>query len=210
MANFEALGNAVMLGQDGLVRELTQEAINAKAEPASIINEGLIPAMNVVGKRFKDGEMFVPEVLRSARAMNAGVEVVKSVLLDGDIPSKGTIVLGTVKGDLHDIGKNLVGMMFESAGYKVIDLGVDTAPESFVAAIKENNAQILGLSALLTTTMLAMKETIEVLKQAGVREQVKILVGGAPISQEFADEIGADGYAPDAASATELVGQLIS
>ncbi|MDA8226509.1 MAG: corrinoid protein [Desulfitobacterium hafniense] len=210
MNNFEELSKAVIAGQEQKVKELTQLAINEGLDPLSIINDGLIQGMNVVGQRFKIGDMFVPEVLMCARAMSAGVELVKPLLLDGEIASKGTIVIGTVKGDLHDIGKNLVGMMLESSGYKVIDLGVDTTPAEFIAAIKENNAQILGLSALLTTTMLAMKETIEVLKEEGIRNDVKVLVGGAPISQTFADEIGADGFAPDAASATELVGKLLN
>ncbi|WP_066638714.1 cobalamin B12-binding domain-containing protein [Desulfolucanica intricata] len=209
MFNFDDLGNAVMQGQEDLVKELAQQAIDAKVEPVSIINDGLIPAMNVVGKRFKDGDMFVPEVLMCARAMNAGVAVVKPYIVDGDMPSKGTIVIGTVKGDLHDIGKNLVGMMFESSGYNVVDLGVDTAPETFAAAVKENNAQVLCLSALLTTTMPAMKDTIEYFKQEGIRDNVKVLVGGAPITQDFADEIGADGTSPDAATAVELVEKLI-
>ncbi|MEM5818986.1 MAG: corrinoid protein, partial [Desulfitobacterium hafniense] len=178
--------------------------------PLAIINDGLIAGMNVVGKHFKEGDMFVPEVLMSARAMGSGVELIKPHLSDGEVPNKGTIILGTVKGDLHDIGKNLVGMMLESSGYKVIDVGVDTAPEEFIAAIKEHEAQVLGLSALLTTTMLSMKETIEALKADGLRDNVKVVVGGAPISQSFSDEIGADGFAPDAASAAELVGKLLA
>lgn len=210
MSNFEELSKAVIAGQEYKVTELTKFAIQEGVEPLSIINDGLIAGMNVVGQRFKVGDMFVPEVLMSARAMGAGVELVKPLLLDGEVPSKGTIVLGTVKGDLHDIGKNLVGMMLESSGYKVIDMGVDTSPEEFVAAIKEHKAQILGLSALLTTTMLSMKETIEVLREEGIRKDVRVLIGGAPISQTFADEIGADGFASDAASATELVGRLLA
>jgi 5-methyltetrahydrofolate--homocysteine methyltransferase len=210
MSNFEELGKAVIAGQEQKVKELTQVAINEGVAPLSIINDGLIAGMNVVGQRFKVGDMFVPEVLMSARAMGAGVEMVKPLLLDGEITSKGTVVIGTVKGDLHDIGKNLVGMMLESSGYKVIDMGVDTSPEEFVAAIKEHKAQIVGLSALLTTTMLAMRDTIEVLKEQGIRNDVRVLIGGAPISQNFADEIGADGFAPDAASATELVGKLLA
>lgn len=210
MSHFEELAKAVINGQEAKVKELTQAAINEGVAPLSIINDGLIAGMNVVGQRFKVGDMFVPEVLMSARAMSAGVELVKPLLLDGEMTNKGTVVIGTVKGDLHDIGKNLVGMMLESSGYKVIDMGVDTSPEEFVAAIKENNAQVLGLSALLTTTMLSMKETIEVLKEEGIRDNVRVLIGGAPITQSFADEIGADGFAPDAASATELVGKLLA
>lgn len=210
MSHFEALNQAVISGQDQQVKELAQKAVDEGVKPLDIINEGLIKGMNVVGQRFKVGDMFVPEVLMSARAMAAGMEVVKPLLLDGEITNKGTVVIGTVKGDLHDIGKNLVGMMLESSGYKVIDLGTDTDPEAFVNAVKENNAKVLGLSALLTTTMLAMKETIEALEEAGLRDQVKVMIGGAPITQEFADEIGADGYAPDAASAVDLANQLIS
>lgn len=210
MSHFEELSEAVIAGQEAKVVELTKAALAKGIEPLSIINEGLIAGMNVVGKYFKAGDMFVPEVLMCARAMGSGVELIKPHLLDSEVPNKGTIVLGTVKGDLHDIGKNLVGMMLESSGYKVIDLGVDTAPQEFLAAIKEHKAQILGLSALLTTTMLAMKETIEVLKADGIRDQVKVLIGGAPISQSFSDEIGADGFAPDAATATELIGKLLA
>lgn len=210
MSHFEELSKAVIAGQEAKVKSLTKTALDDGVEPLSIINEGLIAGMNVVGQRFKVGDMFVPEVLMSARSMNAGVELVKPLLLESDVTSKGTIVLGTVKGDLHDIGKNLVGMMLESSGYKVIDMGVDTAPEEFVAAAKENNAQVVGLSALLTTTMLSMKDTIEAFIEEGIRNDVKILVGGAPISHTFAEEIGADGFAPDAASATELVGQLLA
>lgn len=210
MSHFEELSKAVIAGQEAKVKSLTKTALDDGVEPLAIINEGLIAGMNVVGQRFKVGDMFVPEVLMSARSMNAGVELVKPLLLESDVTSKGTIVLGTVKGDLHDIGKNLVGMMLESSGYKVIDMGVDTAPEEFVAAAKENNAQVVGLSALLTTTMLSMKDTIEAFIEEGIRNDVKILVGGAPISHTFAEEIGADGFAPDAASATELVGQLLA
>lgn len=210
MSFLEALSQAVIEGQEQQVKELTQKALAEGLKPLEIINEGLIKGMNVVGQRFKVGDMFVPEVLMSARAMSAGMDMVKPLLVDGEMTNKGTVVIGTVKGDLHDIGKNLVGMMLESAGYKVVDLGTDTAPEAFVQAAQENNAQVLGLSALLTTTMLAMKQTIEALQVAGLRDKVKVMVGGAPITQEFADEIGADGYAPDAASAVELVNQLLS
>ncbi|HHW07736.1 MAG TPA: cobalamin-binding protein [Clostridia bacterium] len=210
MSFLEALSQAVIEGQEQQVKELTQKALAEGLKPLEIINEGLIKGMNVVGQRFKVGDMFVPEVLMSARAMTAGMDMVKPLLVDGEMTNKGTVVIGTVKGDLHDIGKNLVGMMLESAGYKVVDLGTDTAPEAFVQAVQENNAQVLGLSALLTTTMLAMKQTIEALQVAALRDKVKVMVGGAPITQEFADEIGADGYAPDAASAVELVNQLLS
>lgn len=210
MYNFEELGSAVMNGRSNIVQELVQKAIDAKVEPTSIINDGLISAMNVVGKRFKSGEMFVPEVLMCAKAMNAGMEVVKPLLVGDDTISRGTIVIGTVKGDLHDIGKNLVGMMFESSGYNVVDLGVDTDPQDFIDAVKEHKAEILCLSALLTTTMPAMKDTIEAVKEAGIRDQVKILVGGAPVTQDYADEIDADGTAQDAAAAVEFVEKLLN
>jgi len=210
MFSFEEIQSAVMAGDMAKVADLTRQAIEEKVEPAAIINEGYIPAMNVVGKRFKNGDMFVPEVLMAARSMNTGMELVKPLLVEGEVQAKGTVVLGTVKGDLHDIGKNLVGMMIESGGYDVIDLGIDLEPEKFVAAVKENKPQIVGMSALLTTTMLAMKETIELLKEEGLRDGLKVMIGGAPVSKEFSDEIGADGYAPDAASATELVEKLIN
>ncbi|HVJ48750.1 corrinoid protein [Desulfitobacterium sp.] len=210
MSTLEELSKAVIAGNEANVKSLTQAALHEGVKPLSVINDGLIAGMNVVGKRFKVGDMFVPEVLMSARAMAAGVELVKPLLAGGQMVNKGTIVLGTVKGDLHDIGKNLVGMMLESSGYKVIDMGVDTSPEEFVAAAQKNSAQIVGLSALLTTTMLAMKDTIEAFIQEGIRNNVKIIIGGAPISHTFAEEIGADGFAPDAASATELVGQLLA
>lgn len=209
MANFEELSNAVIAGNEAKAKELTQKAIDEGVEAIDIINEGLIPGMTVVGTRFKAGEMFVPEVLMSARAMQGGMELVKPLIADTDMPSAGTVVLGTVKGDLHDIGKNLVGMMMESAGFKVINMGVDVSAEKFVEAVKEHKPQVVALSALLTTTMLAMKDVIELLKEEGLRDDVKVLVGGAPVSQDFADEIGADGYAPDAASATDLVKSLL-
>jgi len=208
MANFEALSQSVIAGKEAQVKEQTKALIDAGTDPLEIINSGLIAGMNVVGARFKNGEMFVPEVLMSAKSMAAGIELVKPLIADKDMPSKGTILIGTVKGDLHDIGKNLVAMMMESGGFKVINLGIDIAPEKFVAAVKEHNPQIVAMSALLTTTMLHMKDTIELIKEEGLK--VKCIVGGAPISQDFADEIGADGFAPDAASAVELCTRLLA
>lgn len=210
MANFEELKAAVIEGGEALVKELTQKAIDAKSDLNSIINDGLIAGMNVVGKEFKAGEMFVPEVLMCAKAMNAGMNLIKPLLVGGEAPNKGTCVIGTVKGDLHDIGKNLVGMMLESAGFKVIDLGVDVSPEDFMAAVKANDAKVVGLSALLTTTMLAMKATIDAFKDSGIRDQFKVIIGGAPITQDFSDEIGADGYAEDGGAATDLVVKLLN
>ena len=210
MFNFTDISQAVIAGQDARVRELVQDAINNGAEPLAIINEGLIAGMNVVGASFKSGKMFVPEVLMSARSMRAGVELVKPLLAGQDVPSAGKVIIGTVKGDLHDLGKNLVAMMLEGGGFNVVNLGIDLPPEKFVAAVKEHQPQIIGLSALLTTTMLVMKDVIELLKEEGLRDKVKVIVGGAPISYDFASEIGADGFAPDAASAVELCRRLLS
>lgn len=209
MANYEDLSREVFSGSEARVKELAKSLVDSGSDPLEIINQGLIGGMSVVGARFKNGEMFVPEVLMSARAMSAGLEIVKPLIADADLPSVGKIVLGTVKGDLHDIGKNLVGMMLESGGFTVVNMGVDIPPEKFVEAVKEHKPDILAMSALLTTTMLAMKDTIEVLKEEGLRDKVKVIIGGAPISQDFADEIGADGFAPDAASATELCKKLV-
>ncbi|KJS23579.1 MAG: methyltransferase [Clostridiaceae bacterium BRH_c20a] len=210
MANFEQLSNSVITGNEAQVKDLTKNYIDSGIDPLDIINKGLIGGMGVVGVRFKSGEMYVPEVLMSARAMNAGLAIVKPLIAECDIPSAGKVVIGTVKGDLHDIGKNLVGMLMESAGIVVINLGVDVSPEKFVQAVKDHNPDIIAMSALLTTTMLSMKDTIEVLKEEGLRDKVKVIVGGAPISNDFAEEIGADGFAPDAASATDLCKRLIS
>lgn len=210
MADFEKLADAVIKGNLDLVVKSTEEAVEEGIKPNEIIENGLISGMNVVGERFKAGDMFVPEVLMAAKAMKAGMDIVKPLLLDGEMPSKGKILLGTVSGDLHDIGKNLVGMMIESSGMEIINLGTDVSPDEFVKKVKEHNPDVLAMSALLTTTMLSMQDTIEVLKEEGLRESVKIVVGGAPVTQEFADKIGADGWAPDAASAKDLVYGLIN
>ncbi|EHQ89722.1 cobalamin B12-binding domain-containing protein [Desulfosporosinus youngiae] len=209
MFDFKGLSNAVIEGDSDQVQALVKEAIDAKVDPLTIINEGLIGGMNIVGQRFKVNDMFVPEVLMSARSMNEGIELVKPLLAAGEMTNKGTVVIGTVKGDLHDIGKSLVGMMLECSGFQVIDLGVDVSPEEFIAAIKENDGKVIALSALLTTTMLSMKSTIEECVAQGIRNDVKVIIGGAPISQEFSDQIGADGYAGDAAAAVELVAKLL-
>jgi 5-methyltetrahydrofolate--homocysteine methyltransferase len=210
MATLEDLANSVIKGNVGKTKELTQEIIDGgEVAPLDIINNGLIAGMNVVGVRFKNNEMFVPEVMVAAKAMKQGIELVKPLIAEGDMPTAGKVLLGTVKGDLHDIGKNLVGIMLESSGFKIIDIGIDKSPEDFVNAIKEHQPDIMGMSALLTTTMLHMKDTIELMKEEG-QEHVKAIVGGAPISQDFADEVGADGYAPDAASTVELCNSLLS
>ena len=208
--DYEALSDCVIEGDDERAGKLTQKAIDAGADPVEIITQGLTGGMSVVGARFKTGEMFVPEVLASARAMSVGMELVKPLILGGDMPSAGKVVIGTVKGDLHDIGKNLVAMLLESAGFTVINVGTDIEPAAFVQAVKDSEADLLGLSALLTTTMLAMKATIDALAEAGLRDKVKVIVGGAPVTQDFADEIGADGFAYDGGAAIDLCKSLIA
>ncbi len=208
MADYEALAGAIIECNAAKAAELTQKLVDEGVKPSEIINMGLIGGMNVVGDRFKKGDMYVPEVMMAAKAMHAGMNIVKPLLLEGESSSTGKVIVGTVSGDLHDIGKNLVGMMMESGGMEVVDLGVDVTPEKFAAAVREHKPQVVGLSALLTTTMLAMKDTIEVLKEEGLRDSVKVIVGGAPVTQDFADEIGADGWAPDAASAKDLALKL--
>ena len=184
-------------------------ALENSITPAEIIQNGLIAAMTVVGEKFKIGDIYVPEMLIAARAMKAGLEILKPLMVDEEIDILATVVLGTVKGDLHDIGKNLVAIMMEGAGCKIIDLGVDVAPETFVEAAKEHNPQFIALSALLTTTLPAMQETIKALEKAGIRNEAKVLVGGAPLSQKFADEIGADGYAEHAAEAADKIRAML-
>jgi 5-methyltetrahydrofolate--homocysteine methyltransferase len=191
------------------VGALTGQAIDEKISPREILDQGLIGGMNVVGQKYKAHEIFLPQVLLAAKAMYAGMDVLKPMFLEGGMPTAGKVVIGSVQGDLHDIGKNLVAMMMESSGLEVHNLGVDIAPEQFVAAVKERKAEILCLSALLTTTTPMMKLTVDAAVESGIRDQVKILVGGAPVTQKYADDIGADGYAPDAGSATKLVKKLI-
>ena len=199
----------VIKGKAPVVKELVEKAMAAKIGVKQILDEGLIAGMAVVGDRFKRNEFYVPEVLIAARAMNAGMALLKPLLKDAGIKAKATICVGTVKGDLHDIGKNLVCMMMEGAGFNVVDLGVNVDAQKFVSAAKENNAQLIGMSALLTTTMGSMKSTVDAVKEAGLKGKVKIMVGGAPLTQSFADEIGADGYAPDAASAVDLANKML-
>ena len=210
MPDYEKMSEKVIEGSQDEVADLTQDAIDEGADPQEIISEGLINGMNVVGERFKAGDMFVPEVLMSAKAMKAGMKLVNPLLTEGDRAASTTVVLGTVEGDLHDIGKNLVAMMLESGGMEVINLGVDIEADEFVEAVRENDPDVLGMSALLTTTMMEMQDVIEVLEEEGLREGVNIIVGGAPVTQEFADDIGADGWAPDAASAKDLVQDMAS
>lgn len=210
MATIEDVSKLVIAGKKGKVKALCDHLLKEGVDPLEIINKGLIGGMIEVGVRFKANTMFIPEVLMSAEAMAAGTEIVKPTINAEDLPSIGTVLLGTVKGDLHDIGKNLVGMMLESVGFTVINAGIDIPPETFVEIIKKDHPEVLAMSALLTTTMLHMKDTIELLKEEGLRDDVKVIIGGAPVSQDFADEIGADGFSPDAASAADLCKKLLS
>lgn len=203
MAKFEEISTLLQRGKAKDLAALVSEELAAGVSPKEILTEGLIKGMGIVGTKFKNNEIFVPEVLIAARAMNAALAVLKPALADSGVEPVGTAVICTVKGDLHDIGKNLVKMMIEGTGIRVIDLGVDCSAEKIVEAVKENNADIVCLSALLTTTMMYQKDIIDALKAAGLRDKVKVMVGGAPVTQAFADEIGADAYTPDAASAAE-------
>jgi len=209
MGDLTQLSENLQKGDMDKVRELTAQALEAGVSPGEILSDGLIAGMNIVGVKFKNNELFLPEVLVIARAMHAGLDVLKPKLAETGAEPTGRIVLGTVKGDLHDIGKNLVGMMFQGGGFEVNDLGIDVPIERFIEAAAEEGIQIVALSALLSTTMPKMRETIEALHKAGLTEKVKILVGGAPVSQEYADEIGAHGYAPDAASAVDKARELV-
>ena len=210
MADLQALANAVIGGERENALRLTEEAIDEGVKPSVIINDGLIAGMSVVGEKFKNNEFYVPEVLIAARAMQTAMERVKPLLAEGEMTSRGKVVIGTVKGDLHDIGKNLVAMMLEGGGFDVIDLEVDVSPEQIVSTAAESGAHCIALSALLTTTMPSMKDTVDALVEAGLKGQVKVIIGGAPVTQSYADEIGADGYAPDAASAVDKVTQLLA
>ncbi len=201
--------DSIIDGNHTLASEKVQQALEQKIEPSRVLNEGMVNAMNEVGRLFEEGEYFVPEMLIAARAMQAGLAVLKPQLVQADIKSTGKVVTGTVKGDLHDIGKNLVAMMLEGAAFEIVDLGSDVSPETFVAAVKDNKPNIVALSALLTTTMLNMKVTIAALEEAGLRDQVKVIVGGAPLTLQYAREIGADGYAPDASRAVALARSLV-
>lgn len=206
----KALAQAILEGKRNDAAELTQKLVDAGVTPKQILDDGLIAGMSVAGEKFKNGEYFVPEVLVAARAMKASMEILRPLLVATDVQPIGTIVLGTVRGDLHDIGKNLVAMMLEGAGFRVVDLGVDVAADKFIAAAKEHNPQIVGMSALLTTTMTYIPEVIKAFDSEGLRPKVKIIVGGAPVTQEWANQIGADAYAPDAATAVDKCKELLS
>ena len=203
------IANSVIEGEEEKVRDLVQQAIANGVSADKILSEGLIAGMNVVGAKMRKHEVFLPEVLLSAGAMQAGMDLLKPLLATGKVGLGPKVVLGTVKGDIHDIGKNLVGIMLTGVGFQVVDLGKDTPAERFVQAAREEEAQIVAMSALLTTTMPEMKVTIEALKAAGLREKVKVIVGGAPVSPEYATQIGADGYGRDAAVAVDKVRELV-
>ena len=209
MVDQEKFYQALSAGKMDEVKTLTQKALDAGDPPDKILKEGLIKAMDRIGLLFKNNEIYIPEVLIAARAMHAGLAVLKPILAKSNASAAAKIVIGTVKGDLHDIGKNLVGMMLEGAGFEVIDAGIDVPAEKFVQVAKEKGAQVIGMSALLTTTMMQMKATVESLQAAGLKGKVKVVVGGAPVTDEFARQIGADGYAPDAASAVSMVKKLL-
>ena len=210
MVNLDVISEALQRGDAEKVEELVKKALEENLTPKKILEDGLIKGMDIIGKKFKKNEVYVPEVLIAARAMHAGMDVLKPKLIETGVKNIGTVAIGTVKGDLHDIGKNLVKMMLEGAGFEVIDLGIDVSPDKFVEAVKEHKPNIIGMSALLTTTMVNMVEVIKALEAAGLRDKVKIMIGGAPITQNYADQIGADGCSPDAASAVDKAKTFIT
>jgi corrinoid protein of di/trimethylamine methyltransferase len=208
MAELKKLHDAILTGDLKTAVAITQQAIEEKLDPSELIANTMVPAMAEVGRLFECEEYFVPELLLSARAMKGALELLRPLLAATGAQPAGRVVIGTVKGDLHDIGKNLVASMLEGGGFEVVDLGTDVTPEKFIAALRESNSSILALSALLTTTMLSMKSTIDALKTAGVRDKIKVMIGGAPVTQQFANEIGADGYSENANSAVTLARKL--
>jgi len=210
MEELKKLYDAILNGNFKIARELTQQALNAGIDPQVLVQQQMIPAMDEVGRRYEANEYFVPELLISARAMKASLELIRPLLTAQGAEPAGRVAIGTVKGDLHDIGKNLVAAMLEGAGFEVIDLGVDVSPDKFIAAVNEKRAGLVAMSALLTTTMNSMKTTVEAIKAAGVRDKVKIMIGGAPVTQKYADEIGADGYSTNANSAVALARKLVA
>ena len=215
MAGFDAdqtfvnLGNAVIKGDAETVTTLVNQCLEEGVQAGSIINQGLIPGMDVVGELFRTNQYYVPEVLISARAMKGGMAILRPLLAESGVEPVGKVVIGTVRGDLHDIGKNLVAMMLEGAGFDVIDTGIDTHPDEYIQNAVDKGSDVIGMSALLTTTMTNMRSTIEAVEAAGLRDSVKCIIGGAPVTQRYADEIGADGYAPDAASAVALAKRMV-
>ena len=209
MAKYQDLADSIIKGDNIASKKIAEKLVADNVSATDILNDGLMPGMNIVGKKFKANEMYIPEVLISARAMHAAMGIIGPLLTESGEQGKGSIAIGTVQGDLHDIGKNLVGMMLEGGGYNIVDLGVDVPSEKYIEAVKEGKLKIIGLSALLTTTMPAMKEIIDALKADPETADTKVMVGGAPLTQEYADSIGATGYAPDAASAVDLADKLM-
>ena len=208
-SNFETISQAVRDGDNRQVVELVKEALGSGSSAMDILDKGLVPGVQALGELFKDGQVYLPEILISTRAMNQGVEELQPHLAGVDIHTKGTVVLGTVEGDLHDIGKNLVGLMLGSNGFNVVDVGVDVSADSFVNAVRENKADIVAMSALLTVTMTFMPTVIEALEKAGLKDEVRVMIGGAPITREFADSIGCEGFAEDCASAVDEAARLM-
>ena len=206
MADLQGIATAVIEGKRDIVTQKVNQAVAENVHPGEILNKGLIAGMAVIGDRFRKNEVYVPEVLIAARAMKAGLAILEPLLVKGGVQPLATVVIGTVKGDLHDIGKNLVAMMLQGGGFKVVDLGTDVGPEKFVSAAAESKAAIIGMSALLTTTMPQMASVVKAVKESGLK--VKTMIGGAPVTQSYADEIGADGYSPDAASAVDTAAKL--
>ena len=209
MAKYQDLADSIIKGDNVKSKEIARKLVDEGVPAVEILNDGLMPGMDVVGKKFKANEFYIPEVLIAARAMHAAMDIIKPLLSESGADTKGKIIIGTVQGDLHDIGKNLVGMMLEGGGYTVVDLGVDIPSEKFVEEIKKNGVKLIGLSALLTTTMTGMKTVIDAVKADQETADTKVMVGGAPLTQEYADSIGAAGYAPDASSAVDLAKRLL-
>lgn len=209
MVDFRSISEALQRGDSDTVKEMVKKALMEDIPPKDILDNSLISGMNIIGMKFKNNEVYVPEVLIAARAMYAGMNLLKPKLVENGVKNIGKVVIGTVMGDLHDIGKNLVKMMLEGAGFEVVDLGVNVSPEKFVSAVKEYQPDILGMSALLTTTMLNMAEVIQSLQSADLGKKVKVMIGGAPVTQRYAEQIGADSYSPDAASAVETAKMLL-
>jgi 5-methyltetrahydrofolate--homocysteine methyltransferase len=210
MPTIQSLYDAILNGNAKAAKEITQTSLAAGTNPQALVDDTMIPAMNEVGRRYEANEYFVPELLIAARAMKASLELIRPLLSARGAEPVGRVVIGTVQGDLHDIGKNLVGAMLEGAGFEVIDLGVDVSPEKFINAAREKNATLVALSALLTTTMHSMKAVMEKLKETGMRDKVKVMIGGAPVTQKYADEIGADGYSSNANAAVALARKLLA
>jgi 5-methyltetrahydrofolate--homocysteine methyltransferase len=209
MTIFEKIADEVQKGNSQTVEELVKEALSPETPAERILNDGLVAGMNIVGEKFKNNECFIPEVLVSAKAMTMGLEILKPRLAESNVKPRGKVVVGTIQGDLHDIGKNIAAMLLQGAGFEVVDLGADVPIDKFVEAAKNEKADIVGISALLITTMVNMKAVIAGLKEAGLKDNVKVIIGGAPVTQDYANQIGADGYAPDAASGVDIAKNLL-